>query len=243
MRKFHFTLIELILLLVVLGIIFGVFLSFGDKVQLSEVQAIISSVRKYDVATDSFLEKYGELPGDLKKTQILGITQNNTDGNQNGILEDLDGVTFRRKNSIRKASGEITNFWLHLSKSGFLNDRFDGRADGSARLDFTIPRVGNSHYGITVFGYKNQNYYQVGFVGASKTNILMSDKSLKTSIAFNVDKKTDDGSPREGNIVAVSGAKFVNGYKNVKANCVDANGYNLKHKGRACQLRIKMLQR
>jgi len=241
MKRQAFTLIELIIFLVILGTVFGVFLNFSNKIQISEVQAIISSVKKYNVATNSFMEKYGELPGDIKKTQVLGITDNNTDGNQNGIIEDADGVSGYKFGSIHKASGEVTNFWMHLSKSGFLKESFDGKSNNYARLDFTFPRIGNGNYGVTVFGYNGENYYQIGVVGANENNILMSDETLKPFIAFSVDKKIDDGVPIGGGVIAVNGVNFVNGYRSIKKECVDADGYNIKYKKPSCQLRIKML--
>jgi type II secretory pathway pseudopilin PulG len=242
MRKQVFTLIELIIFLVILGTVLGIFLNFSNKVQISEVQAIISSVKKYNVATNSFMEKYGELPGDIKKTKILGITDNNTDGNQNGIIEDAEGINGRKLGSIRRASGEVTNFWMHLSKSSFLKENFDGKDNGNIRLEFTFPRIGNEDYGITVFGYNGENYYQIGVVGANKNNILMSDEALRPFIAFSIDKKIDDGVPMVGVVIAVNGVNFVNGYRSIKKECVDADGYNMKYKEPACQLRIKMLE-
>ncbi|MFC1659100.1 type II secretion system protein [Pseudomonadota bacterium] len=227
-----FTLIELTLLVIIAGIVLGIFFNLKNKEEVSEIKSIIIQVEHYNSMVHLFKEKYGELPGDIARTKILELSEHNTNGNENGLLED-------DKNSINKASGEIVNFWYHLSSSGFLEQKFDGKSNEEAKIGLTFPTLPfNKDIGITVFGFGGQNYYQIGVFEATKNNIIMSDKTLKPKIAFGIDKKVDDGLAKTGDIIAVNG-KFVNGYRELNSNCIDFNDYNLRYKELSCQLRIK----
>ncbi|MGH9519815.1 MAG: type II secretion system protein, partial [Terriglobales bacterium] len=61
-----FTLIEMAIVLVIIGLIVGSVLAGQDLIRAAEVRATISQIEKYQTAVNTFYGKYGALPGDIK---------------------------------------------------------------------------------------------------------------------------------------------------------------------------------
>jgi prepilin-type N-terminal cleavage/methylation domain-containing protein len=61
-----FTLIELSIVLVIIGLIIGGVLVGQDLIRAAGVRATISQIEQYNTAVNTFMEKYGYLPGDIK---------------------------------------------------------------------------------------------------------------------------------------------------------------------------------
>jgi hypothetical protein len=228
-----FTLFHLFLIIIATGIILEIIVGSNNLIRNSNVKKIIIDINKYNNAIKNFKRKYGQLPGDIRKTKILGLSETNTDGNENGLIEDSKG-------SIKKADGEITKFWLHLSNSEFLQEKFDGKDNSEAKVGTTFPKITNS-VGITVFSFDKDNYLQIGVIGANDSNIEMTNQALSPGDAFFIDKKLDDGLPDSGDIRAVGGENFVNGINDVDKNCATKREYLIKSEKPACQLRILIM--
>src|ERR1700753_1576823 len=60
-----FTLIELSIVLVIIGLIVGGILVGQDLIKAAEVRAQISQIEKFNTAVNTFRGKFGALPGDL----------------------------------------------------------------------------------------------------------------------------------------------------------------------------------
>src|ERR1700678_1068516 len=60
-----FTLIELSIVLVIIGLIIGGILTGQDLIKAAEARAQISQIEKYQTAVNAFYNKYGYLPGDI----------------------------------------------------------------------------------------------------------------------------------------------------------------------------------
>ena len=63
--KVGFTLIELSIVLVIIGLIIGGVLVGRDLISAAGVRAQISQIEKYQSAVNTFRGKYGYLPGDI----------------------------------------------------------------------------------------------------------------------------------------------------------------------------------
>ncbi len=80
-----FTLIEISIVLVIIGLIVGGILVGRDLIRLAELRADISAVNKFDAAANTFRLKYNCIPGDCANaTQFLAGAYN---GNGNGAIE------------------------------------------------------------------------------------------------------------------------------------------------------------
>src|SRR3984885_348580 len=60
-----FTLIELSIVLVIIGLIVGGVLVGQDLIRAAQVRATVTQIEKYNSAVNTFRGKYGALPGDL----------------------------------------------------------------------------------------------------------------------------------------------------------------------------------
>lgn len=136
--KAGFSLIELSIVLVIIGLIVGGILTGQELIRAAGIRATLSQVEKFNTATRTFQGKFGALPGDILSTQaqafgLYYVTTANGNsnalayGNGDGIIQGyysgayITGGTF---------GGEIAMFFLHLSQAGLINGMYGaGGAD------------------------------------------------------------------------------------------------------------------
>lgn len=129
-KQSGFTLIELSIVLVIIGLIVGGILTGQDLIRAAEVRATLAQVEKYNTAVRTFQNKYGYLPGDIPGTQASsfglyyvtgGLANAAGCGDGNGAIQGwtvapwLDGANF---------AGEIAMFFLHLSQAGLIDGMY-----------------------------------------------------------------------------------------------------------------------
>ena len=115
-RARGFTLIEIAIVLVIIGLLLGAVLKGQELMTAARVRNIIQQQEQYKTAFIAFLDRYRNPPGDFSRASIeikeiaAGPCGNpNANGNGNG-----DG-------RVESAGSEHTLVWEHLSKAGFLN--------------------------------------------------------------------------------------------------------------------------
>jgi prepilin-type N-terminal cleavage/methylation domain-containing protein len=141
--KKGFTLIELSVVLVVIGLIIGGILVGRVLIKSAEINSLISQKQEYETAVNAFKLKYGYLPGDMppdKASQLgfftftgarAGKTTNyyGNYGNDDGMISNWQGVD----------SGECTNecgpFWRHLSESGLIKGSYGKSSPNDLETD------------------------------------------------------------------------------------------------------------
>src|SRR6201999_1632157 len=87
-----FTLIELSIVLVIIGLIVGGVLVGQDLIRAAAVRAQISQIEKYQTAVNTFRGKYGGLPGDLSASsaaQFGFVSRGGStgQGDGNGVIQ------------------------------------------------------------------------------------------------------------------------------------------------------------
>ena len=120
-----FTLIELSIVLVIIGLIAGGVLVGQDLIRAAGVRAQISQIEKYNTAANTFRGKYDALPGDMNKTAAaqFGFVA------RTGILGDGDGNGLIAGTNGGNAFGTYQNseslyFWADLSQVGLIEGSF-----------------------------------------------------------------------------------------------------------------------
>jgi prepilin-type N-terminal cleavage/methylation domain-containing protein len=84
-----FTLIELSIVLVIIGLIVGGVLVGQDLIRAAAVRGQISQIEKYQTAVNTFRTKYDGLPGDLSNAANFGFQPRGScpgQGDGNGVL-------------------------------------------------------------------------------------------------------------------------------------------------------------
>ncbi len=228
-KRNGYTIIEITIIVIALSIFLGIFVNANFKRESNEIKKVVSDIQDYTVSIGEFKRKYGFLPGDIKKTQIFSLSETNTDGNENNIIEDLNQQVGISNQNLR-LDGEIGNFWLHLYKSDF--------TPGNNNI---YPFLEYFNSGILVFSKNNQNYFHIGIAGTNKDNEIELINILTPNQAYQIDKKMDDGLPYSGRIL-VYGGKYLNAFdkNNVDRKCATANEYLTIYEEQLCQLIIEL---
>lgn len=217
-----FTLIELSIVLVIIGLIVGGVLVGQDLIRAAEVRATISQIEKYNTAVNTFRGKYNSLPGDLPSATAtaFGFAARGTApgmGDGNGVVEGSASGAALGYNQ----SGETLSFWVDLTVGNTASPLNINLIDGSftsytspsvsapsissttAANYFPAAKLGRSNY-IYVYSSNGINYYGIGNV-TTTTGALSNSPSMTVNQAYQMDKKVDDGFPAAGNVTATAG--------------------------------------
>lgn len=227
-----FTLIELSIVLVIIGLIVGGVLTGQDLIKAAETRATIGQIEKYNTAINTFRTKYNSIPGDVPNDDNFGLeTRTNTTGrgDGNGLIEGgASGATV--------AVGETVLFWRDLSDTALIDGSFNGTntdtAIAAGTVGETLPpaKLGRGNY-ITVYAASGVNYYQIaGVVSTSAAGAYTLTNSLSPSESYNMDTKIDDGRPLSGTVQAMESTTTLNSAAAAgAATCVFTGGtaYNM----------------
>lgn len=218
-----FTLVELSIVLVILGLLTGGILAGQSLIRAAELRAVTSEYQRYATAAHTFRDKYFGIPGDFRDaTRFWGRSSSNSwcitnssatinattgvcDGDGDGILIDT-GATANQ-------SGEMFQFWRQLAAAGLIEGTYSGIAGNTSGVDHDYGTnapasrltnagwgssyVNNSGGGLTsIFQF---NYRNSLVVGGDDGN-WSDNPRFKAEEAWNIDTKMDDGKPGQGKI-------------------------------------------
>ncbi len=207
-RKHGFTLVEIAVVLVIIGLIIGGVMVTTNMINSAKVQQFVKQISEYDAALVNFYGKYQSLPGD---TNVMMPR-----GNNNGVIEGYN-------DDDNHFWGENANYWYHLSMTGFLPEQYSNSTAGGIVAGVQVPRaaIGNfGNVGIMVGSpvdlndyFTGKNVYWVsGFPQATvDTWGGACGGCLLPFTAYEVqpvDSKIDDGFPKSGRLVTASSAEF-----------------------------------
>jgi prepilin-type N-terminal cleavage/methylation domain-containing protein len=222
-----FTLIELSIVLVIIGLIVGGVLTGQDLIRAAEVRATISQIEKFQTAANTFYGKYGYLPGDIKDPDAthFGFVTRGTapcQGDGNGIVEGWGAESCW---GVIIGGGETAMFWVDLSTAHLIDGNFSTASPsalppadvtGSA-IDLYLPqaKIGGGNYiyvwsgliSTPTYVYSSTGINYFGIAGAkliSSTDGFLDNttKNISVAQAYALDKKVDDGFPLTGHVIA-----------------------------------------
>ncbi|MCD6034618.1 MAG: prepilin-type N-terminal cleavage/methylation protein [Rickettsiales bacterium] len=237
-----FTLIELSIVLIIIGLIVSGVLVGQDLIDGAKLRAQIGQIGEFNAAVNTFKLKYDALPGDIANPANYALSSTNITGDGDGGLEDDQGA-------ILRASDEITGFWTHLSQASLIPGAYVAvAAGGTSALTTNIPNAKIGTGGVGVYGVSGINYYHIGAT-AGAADVATFANNLTPLQARTIDSKMDDGVPGTGIVLARTGTAVAN--STVTGNCVTDVGadttitsadiaYTLSELTKACQLRLKM---
>lgn len=187
-----FTLIEIAIVLVIIGLLLGGVLKGQELIQNARVRNIISQQDGIKAAYFGFQDRYRGIPGDypdkLAQQNIPGMTSalcaagNACGGDQSGLIDKPT---------------EAIIAWLHLSKAGFITGSYD--TDGTETSATPANTPANPFGGFMQLIY-DASYYPSGTGAVSNPKItnIKTGKNIPSTILAEVDRKIDDGSPITG---------------------------------------------
>lgn len=208
MRKQQgFTLIEIAIVLVIIGLLLGGVLKGQELITAARVRNLAAQIDGVKIAYLGFQDRYRALPGDYAVAQAaanipgaggaptLGCTNAGTCAN--GKIDDTN-------------EGESILAWHQLSRSGFITGNYDGVG--------TVPTATNNPTN-PFSGYLqliNDNIY---YDSAATVPIALNVKTgsnVPSPILAELDRKIDDGFPQTGSL------RFSTWGLSTQATCVNA---------------------
>ncbi len=218
-----FTLIELSIVIVIIGLIVAGVVGGQALVTQAKLRTVISDIDKYRVAINTFRLEYNALPGDLNNAESYFGATNTDNGNGN---KRIDYYT-------APANNELLLMWQHLALADITKGTYTGAGDGSFNQASPDVNVPSTFGGKNCFGIR---YGQVGagwisarpanaapflIVGRQSTDALELDKdcvysAFSTKHAFSIDQKIDDGLSHVGSLFSFEGKD-----SGAPANCED----------------------
>lgn len=213
-----FTLIELSIVLVIIGLIVGGILVGQDLIKAAEIRATVAQVEKYNSAVNTFRTKYNALPGDITSSQAVafGLFTETTLAGGAGH-QDGNGLIEGGASAATAPIGETLSFWRHLSDANLVDgalgsntsDALIVNTSGTVTATVNVPArslpptktTPNNYF--VVYSVSGINYYQIIPVATVTAAAYTYNNTALTPIqAYNMDIKLDDGLPGTGIVQA-----------------------------------------
>ena len=218
-----FTLLEMSIVIVIIGLLAGAVIGGRAMIRTSELQSIITDFEKYRDATNLFKTQYHEIPGDMiDGTDFWGTSTACGGTSATGVCNgNGDGVlSYATTNG---GPAEAYQFWRELALSGRISGNYSGLSGPvytmqslpgfnvpTARMTDTGWEAGSSQYlgtgwlgvgadPVSVLDYGN--YFRFGLPYGG---IGLAHATLKPAEAWKIDTKMDDGLPARGSIIAAN---------------------------------------
>ena len=223
--RFGFTLIEISIVLIIIGLIVGGVLAGQTLIENATNYKIINTIRSIQTAGGAFKLKYSCLPGDCSNATNFGFLNN---GNGNGQYDDTnEGGPY---------------FWENLSKAGLWAGNYTGAA-GNYVPGITVPsweffdryssnlvngtnqvsaHVVNGYFCLpnTIIGcesWRLPNQFPFGQLNTTGTNrivisqywtvpgipFIANGAGLLCENSYVIDSKIDDGKPLTGQVRSI----------------------------------------
>ena len=221
-----FSLVELSIVLVILGLLTGGILTGQNLIRAAELRAVSTEYNQYVTALHTFQDKYFALPGDMRNatdfwgaepaancpgtsaTPSTGTATCNGDGN--GIVDMTTAATI---------GNEKFRFWQHLANAGLIEGNYTGVGGsvgpGDANIRENVPsskadNVGWSYSTSRIDGYGGgANSWSGGDSNQTRPHFVLGGdpggdqltwlhNAFTADEAWNIDTKLDDGKPGLG---------------------------------------------
>ncbi len=248
-QKSGFSLLELSIVLVIIGLIAGGIVAGSSMIRAAELRALTNEFTQYQIAVHTFRDKYLGMPGDLKNAEAFWGTAHATDAtcittastSKETCNGDGDGV-IEYAGVVR--SSEIFRFWQHLANAGLINGTYNGVTgsvgivDHDAGVNAPASKLSGAIWGSrwannsagTTAGQWAKDYTRWMSVGGDD-GVWADTPFLSTEEVWNLDKKLDDGKPGTGRIDAYP----VTGCSDQTSNIsFDVAEYDLANKTQKC---------
>ena len=238
MMQKGFSLVELAIAIVIIGLLVGGILKGRELVMQAKVSGTISALQDARVAAETFKKTYGDLPGDITNPgdvipNCTGICT--TAGNGNGIIGWGVPATF-----LPGSIGiENTTFWMHMAVAGLMR----GINPYPDAMEFGTSHPMTPLSGLFIF-------YQPPFAGLFTDALQTANPTGNMLILFDVfgpvnaatemynipaplvqrmDQKLDDGRPNTGQFRA-AGHRTTDPTVGCVSDTTDAGTYLLNSK-------------
>lgn len=250
-REKGFTLLEISIVLIIIGLIVGGVLVGRDLIYSAQLRNVISEIQQLTTAITTYKVKYNCLPGDCgNATNFFGTASNcssfalsggTCNGNDDGFIEAWWSGT-HWTNTIEALNGLQQLSLAGLIKGNFTGGRVQNLGGVSQNLLATNlvpissfnPAIG--YYPFTMdeghpvprpATYALHNVVQVGALTINTTtNDFLSGPAFNALQAYLLDAKSDDGKASGGKWQSVDGFASYPSYINPYTTCLSGTDYS-----------------
>jgi prepilin-type N-terminal cleavage/methylation domain-containing protein len=249
-----FSLVELSIVLVILGLLTGGILTGQNLIRAAELRSIVTDFQRFQASMQTFRDQYLSMPGDMTNAidfwtapggnpancpATAGTGTQTCNGNGDGVLSQAPAAN---------QYGEQFTFWQHQTNAGLLEGTYTGRAGTAAGfhhlagINSPMSKISLASWG-AFYRSGQANHFQIPYGNTLQFGQQSADGTnynpvLRPEEAWNIDKKLDDGKPAHGIITPMTW----------NSNCVDATSgadldadYSLDYTSIACFLVFRNL--
>lgn len=205
-----FTLVEIAIVLVIIGLLLGGVLQGQELINSAKVRSLNNTVEGITSAWYGFQDRYRAFPGDYNAaaTNIAPLGSISiANGNGSGTIN---------------AAAERTQIWVQLAAAGFISGNYDAGTVNNS--DYRCPTTTCPDNGFGV-GMSINYGADVLQTGVSNAHELISGRSIPVEILVELDRKIDDGNANSGSMQLGDGG---NGWNAASSTaCFNTPGYQV----------------
>ena len=218
-----FTLIEIAIVLVIIGLLLGGVLKGQELINTARVRALNNTVDGVTAAWFSFQDRYRGFPGDYTQATVnlpnpAGVV---TNGNGDGLVD---------------TDGERGNVWTHLQAAGYITGNFDGANVSPTAYDCTLDSCPDNGFGAGLnLSHGALSQTQAAAAAPVNAHELITGRGVPVEVLAELDRKVDDGNAGSGAMqLGVAGDGWVAGAVTACQHAADNNLYGIQTPSSNC---------
>lgn len=217
--KSGFSLVELSIVLVILGLLVGGILGGQSLIRAAELRNVQTEYQQFQAAVLMFTQQYQAKPGDMPNaTRFWGNAETGGIGGECTTPLTAEGTGTQTCNGngdgivqAHDSAHERFRFWQHLANAGLITGPYSGVVDGTNTRHHVIGKncpasrlsglgwslrhaPGESTAGWAVA----DNRWQVAWLGTQTASVETYGDAFTAEELWSIDSKMDDGRPASG---------------------------------------------
>lgn len=222
--RYGFSLVELSIVLVILGLLTGGILSGQSLIRAAELRSITTQSEQYRTIVYTFRDRYLALPGDMANATNFWGSASSCPGTS--ATPSTDRTTCNGNGDGQVAAttpsiGEAFRYWQQLANGGLVEGSYTGVTDSSDPTAFAttigknVPISKISGVGFSARYYasiiSSTNYFPGPYgnlfrIGADGDGPYTAGPAFTPEEMWGIDTKLDDGLPAFGKVIAPKNA-------------------------------------
>jgi prepilin-type N-terminal cleavage/methylation domain-containing protein len=216
-KQAGFTLIEIAIVLVIIGLLLGGVLKGQELINTARVRALNNSVDGITAAWFSFQDRYRSFPGDyLQARAVVNLPNITVGGDGNGQV------------STDAERGQV---WAHLEAAGYITGGYNGAIVAATEYGCSVITCPDNGFGS---GMNLSHGRLIQTAGAANAHELITGRGIPVQVIAELDRKIDDGQPTTGLMHLGDGAAGAGWLAADEALCITGTAYQLQTPSSNC---------